>query len=179
MDAIISTIWILATLGSMLLVRCFWRNPRADGGRSHQGAAGISKHAQYFIDVYRQSFSVGTFSTVLGLQDVQLVGINKNVSSFFFILPERLCLLPKKRLCASVVAAMFDELSTYGIIGGDTCCRPGVSVALSTELVAVAPVPSGTTLTMHCTLDKIGKNIAFSSMVLIDSVKTRSPSRTF
>ena len=84
MDAIISTIWILATLGSMLLVRCFWRNPRADGGRSHQGAAGISKHAQYFIDVYRQSFSVGTFSTVLGLQDVQLVGINKNVSSFFF-----------------------------------------------------------------------------------------------
>ena len=73
------------------------------------------------------------------------------------------------RLTLSGAAALFDEVSTYGLFAADRYCRPGVSVELSAEVCdyegAQAP-RAGDEIVVSAHALKIGRTLAFQDCAL-------------
>lgn len=133
-----------------------------------KASTSLAGYAKKLVSIYHSRIANGSFAAVLGSSSSTITEISKTGSSFQFVLPERLTL--NKKLSASVALAIFDDLSTIGVMGADSCNRPGVSVHLNTHLLVA--VPPGTDLTLNCKIDKIGKVMGFTSMQL---VLTKSP----
>ena len=72
-------------------------------------------------------------------------------------------------MTCSAAFAIFDELSTVGLLCLDKSHRPGVSITLSTSLSndqSVREVKQGESVTVDIFYDKIGKTVAFTSMTM-------------
>ena len=72
------------------------------------------------------------------------------------------------RLTLSGAAALFDEVSTYGLFAADRYCRPGVSVELSAELCDenVTAPRAGDKIVVTAHAVKIGRTLAFQNCAL-------------
>ncbi len=75
-------------------------------------------------------------------------------------------------LTSSAAFAIFDELSTVGLIALDKQHRPGVSVSLSTTLTPSETIKIGEEMTLEVQYEKIGKTIAFTSMIMRNEKKS-------
>ena len=131
---------------------------------SNKSSIAVSRHAEKLCHIYHQKLAGGSFAAVLGSRKIKMTRLTTTGSSFQFTLDERLT-LQNKCLSVSAALALFDDLSTIGFMGADSCSRPGVSVHLQTELLKL--VPAGTNLTLNCFIDKIGKTMGFTSMELV------------
>ena len=69
-------------------------------------------------------------------------------------------------MTASAALAVFDELSTAGLLALDKKVRPGVSVNLSTQLLRAAK--AGESIDVNISYEKIGRSIAFSSVEMLN-----------
>ena len=131
---------------------------------SKSSSIAVSRHAEKLCHIYHQKLAGGSFAAVLNSRQISMTRLTTTGSSFQFTLDERLT-LQNKCLSVSAALALFDDLSTIGFMGADSCSRPGVSVHLQTELLKL--VPAGTNLTLNCFIDKIGKTMGFTSMELV------------
>lgn len=94
------------------------------------------------------------------------MSVDRNRVIFRYTLSRDMC--RDSGLTCSAAFAIFDELSTVGLMALDKSHRPGVSVTLNTNLMKFA-VKQGEELTVDCLYDKIGQNVAFTTMVMKDS----------
>jgi acyl-coenzyme A thioesterase PaaI-like protein len=125
------------------------------------------------------------FGDVLGIQDARLLlpqstatddGIRARSVQFQYRVPARLCVhVPgaatiaqsKPELALSAAVALFDELSTRGLVLEDRHFRPGVSVHLSGQLHRTAHADDEVTITT--TSEKIGANLGFCTITMHSS----------
>lgn len=77
----------------------------------------------------------------------------------------------KPTLATSAILAIFDELSTLGLMYHDLNHRPGVSVHLSTD--SIAPIHANESIYIHCHTDKIGKMLAFCTIEVFNEARNQ------
>ena len=120
------------------------------------------------LNVVLNRKSVPSFSKLLGVSSVPASDLQQQRVKFNFKVPPNLCVVynnhPKPQLALSAAIALFDELSTSGLVIKDRTCRPGVSVQLDGRLHAPALV--GEEVTISTTAVKIGANLGFCTLEL-------------
>jgi hypothetical protein len=123
------------------------------------------------------------FGDVLGIQDAKLLLPESTASDdkalsvqFQYRVPARLCVhVPgaatiapvKPELALSAAVALFDELSTRGLVLEDRHFRPGVSVHLSGQFHRAAHADDEVTITTIS--EKIGANLGFCTITMHSS----------
>lgn len=80
--------------------------------------------------------------------------------------PGNMCSSQHKHFTTSAILAVFDELSTNGLMIKDRNHRGGVSVHLTTEILQPVNRDEIVTINTHC--DKIGKVLGFCTMEMVN-----------
>ena len=137
----------------------------------------------------RKLFSKHSFSYCLGTNDaILLTDSTKKCIRFSIKVPESVCKSNKNGksvLPASSAMALFDELTTYGMMFADKNFRPGVSVHLNTELLLHDNknnnkknrsksnndllINAGDDIIVETHITKIGRTVGFCDMKILNS----------
>jgi acyl-coenzyme A thioesterase 13 len=120
--------------------------------------SGLSTRITRIYDFLRNNSSF--FGKSIGKHTI--ISINEAVATFTLQIQPEVCI--SNRMPCSTAIAIFDELSTIGFMVLDKQHRPGVSVQISARILK--PVNAGETLTLEVNYDKLGRTIAFASMVM-------------
>lgn len=134
----------------------------------------ISTHRQQFLKlIMRESVDKSFGKYILSsITSINTKNMPEDVG-FHLIVPHSLCrnnhTNPKMEkgdgiMATSTLMAVFDELSTNGLMMRDKNYRGGVSVHLTTEVLG--PIPAEKEVIVYSSAEKIGKAIGFCSMEL-------------
>lgn len=93
-----------------------------------------------------------------------ILALKKDRVQFSYVVPNEVC--KSQLLTCSAAFAIFDELSTVGLLCLDKSHRPGVSITLSTSIHNENTVKQGECVIVDIYYDKIGKTVAFTSMTM-------------
>ena len=141
----------------------------------------ISNHRQQFLKLIMResvdkSFGKYILSSITSINTTNM----PNDVGFHLIVPHSLCrnrhTNPKSEkgdslMATSTLMAVFDELSTNGLMMRDKHYRGGVSVHLTTEVLQ--PIPAEKEVIVTSSAEKIGKVIGFCSMELWNADRSK------
>jgi acyl-coenzyme A thioesterase PaaI-like protein len=135
----------------------------------------VSKQRLQAVEVIMRESAYDAYGSFLSNFIVELITTKlPNELSFRYKIPAGLCNYAttasskeKAYLPTSSALALFDEFSTYALVGADKSYRPGVSVHLSTDLVKPAYLNDEVLIVTKT--DKIGKTMGFSTMEMYDT----------
>jgi acyl-coenzyme A thioesterase PaaI-like protein len=130
----------------------------------------VSKYVQKLVEIAMNEHGSRTFSHFF-LSNAKLISSNRATGTLFsYTVPVNICKAvtggKSPIFTTSTILALFDELSTYGLMLSDKVPRGGVSVHLSTEVVKECY--AGQNVTISTKSDKIGKALGYCTMELLD-----------